>query len=113
MERRTVPAVDGGGPEQAATLYLDGQVRVYHGQQTKLPRHYVAGQRLCLRATTDYWVNAMDGQPFLVVHQAVDPGLIQVTQQDILPRLEGIPGQPIAEQLQADPRRHRFTLVFK
>ena len=40
-------------PEQAATLYIDGHVRVYHGQQTKLPRHYVARQRLCLRATPD------------------------------------------------------------
>lgn len=99
-------------PEQAATLYIDGHVRVYHGQQTKLPRHYVARQRLCLRATTDYWVNAMDGQPFLVVHQAVDPGLIKVIEQDMVPRLSGLPGQPTAEQLQADPRRHRFTLVF-
>ena len=99
-------------PEQAATLSIDGHVRVYHGQQTKLPRHYVARQRLCLRATTDYWVNAMDGQPFLVVHQAVDPGLINVIEQDIVPRLSGLPGQPTAEQLQADPRRHRFTLVF-
>lgn len=74
-------------PEQAATLYLDGHVRVYHGHQTTLPRHYVARQKLCLRATTDYWVNAMDGQPFLVVHKPIDPGLIQVLEQDILPEL--------------------------
>jgi len=100
-------------PEQAATLYIDGHVRVYHGQQTKLPRHYVARQRLCLRATTDYLVNALDGQPFLVVHQAIDPGLIKVIEQDILPHLEArVPGQPSAEDLQADPLRHRFTLVF-
>ena len=43
-----------------------------------LPKHYVARQRLCLSATADYWVNAMDGQPFFVVSQAVDPGLLQV-----------------------------------
>ncbi len=61
-------------PEEAAVLYVDGHVRVYHGSQTRLPKHYVARQRLCLRATADYWVNAMDGQPFLVVSQAVDPG---------------------------------------
>ncbi|PYT22996.1 MAG: hypothetical protein DMG57_33530, partial [Acidobacteria bacterium] len=41
-------------------FYCDGHVRVYHGDQTALPRHYVARERLCLRATTDYWVNAMD-----------------------------------------------------
>lgn len=100
-------------PEQAATLYIDGHVRIYHGRQTKLPRHYVARQRLCLSATTDYWVNAMDGQPFLVVHQTIDPGLIKVIEQEILPCLnEIVPGQPGAEDLQADPLRHRFTLVF-
>ena len=38
-------------------LYCDGHVRVYHGDQTVLPRHYVARERLCLRATTDYGVN--------------------------------------------------------
>ncbi|MCG6868153.1 MAG: hypothetical protein LJE91_05305 [Gammaproteobacteria bacterium] len=43
-------------------------------------------QRLCLRATTDYWVNAMDGQPLCVVNQVVDPGLIQVIEHEIVPR---------------------------
>jgi len=100
-------------PEQAGVLYIDGHVRVYHGHQTQLPRHYVARERLCLRATTDYWVNAMDGQPFFVVNQAVDPGLIQVIEQEIVPRLEQrLPTRLSAEHLQGDPRRHRFTLVF-
>lgn len=100
-------------PEQAGVLYIDGHVRVYNGSQTQLPRHYVARQRLCLRATTDYWVNAMDGQPFFVINQVVDPGLIQVIEQDIVPRLEQqVPAQPDEAQLQADPLAHRFTLVF-
>ena len=100
-------------PEQAGTLYIDGHVRVYNGHQTKLPRHYVARQRLCLRATSDYWVNAMDGQPFFVIHQAVDPGMIKVIEQEILPRLEhDVPDQPSKEELATDPLRHRFSLVF-
>jgi hypothetical protein len=100
-------------PEQAGVLYIDGHVRVYNGSQTQLPRHYVARQRLCLRATTDYWVNAMDGQPFFVVNQAVDPGLIAVIEQQIVPLLEQrLPILTQREQLQADPLRHRFTLVF-
>jgi hypothetical protein len=100
-------------PEQAGVLYIDGHVRVYNGSQTQLPRHYVARQRLCLRATTDYWVNAMDGQPFFVVNQVVDPGLIEVIEQEIVPRLEQrLPVQAEREQLDADPLRHRFTLVF-
>jgi transposase len=100
-------------PEHSGVLYIDGHVRVYNGSQTQLPRHYIARQRLCLRATTDYWVNAMDGQPFFVVNQAVDPGLIQVIEQAIVPRLEQrLPTQVDVAQLPADPLRHRFTLVF-
>jgi len=103
----------GAAPEQAGVLYIDGHVRVYNGGQTRLPRHYVARQRLCLRATTDYWVNAMDGQPFFVVNQVVDPGLIRVVEQEIVPRLEQrLPVQADREALAADPLHHRFTLVF-
>jgi hypothetical protein len=100
-------------PEQAGTLYIDGHTRVYNGHQTKLPRHYVARQKLCLRATSDYWVNALDGQPFFVVNQVVDPGMIKVIETDILPRLEkDIPNQPSAVALLENRLLHRFTLVF-
>jgi predicted nucleic acid-binding Zn-ribbon protein len=103
----------GEDPDQAAVLYVDGHVRVYHGHQTRLPRHYVARQKLCLRATADYWVNALDGQPFFVLNQAVDPGMLQVLEHEIVPRLEKeIPNQPTPEQLQADAKLHRFTLIF-
>lgn len=100
-------------PQEASILYVDGHVRVYNGQQTKLPRHYVARQRLCLRATTDYWVNAMDGQPFFLISKAVDPGLIKVLEEDIVPRLKNqVPNQPTEKELEADELLHRFTLVF-
>ena len=100
-------------PEQAGALYIDGHVRVYNGHQTKLPRHYVARQKLCLRATSDYWVNAMDGQPFFVVNQVVDPGMIKVIEQEILPRLEqDVPNQADEIALAHDPFLHRFILVF-
>ena len=100
-------------PEQAGTLYIDGHVRVYNGSQTKLPRHHVARQRLCLRATSDYWVNAMDGQPFFVINTAVDPGLIKVIENEIVPRLESdVPQQHSEKELAQDPLLHRFTLVF-
>jgi len=50
-------------PELAGTLYVDGHVRVYHGYKTKLPRRFVSRQRLCLRGTSDYWVNDALGLP--------------------------------------------------
>jgi len=100
-------------PESAGTLYIDGHVRVYHGGLTQLPARYVARQRLRLRGTTDYWVNAMQGQPFFVVTHAVDPGLVKVLEEQIVPRLlKEVPGQPTVEELAADPHRPRFTLIF-
>ncbi len=101
------------GPDEAAVLYVDGHVRVYHGNTKQLPKHYIARERLCLSATADYWVNAMDGKPFFVVSQPVDPGMLQVLERDIIPRLEqDVPNQPTAEQLSAAPLLHRFTVVF-
>ena len=100
-------------PDSAAILYIDGHVRVYSGDQTKLPKHYVARQKLCLRATVDYWVNAMDGQPFFLINKEVDPGLLKVLEDEIVPRLEGmVPNQPSQERQASDPLLHRFTLIF-
>jgi len=95
-------------------FYCDGHVRVYHGDQTALPRHYVARERLCLRATTDYWINAMDGQPFLYVNKEVDPGLIATLKQDVIPWLEAnVAKTPEQERrLAEEPRANWFTIVF-
>ena len=79
----------------------------------KLPRHYVTRQKLCLRATTDYWVNAMDGAPFFRVEKPIDPGLLKVLKEDIIPWLEKeIPNQPTAEELVKNRYLNRFILVF-
>ncbi len=100
-------------PEAAGFLYVDGHVRVYHGAQTKLPRRYVARQRLCLRGTTDYWVNDRHGRPFFVVGSELTAGLLASLKDDIVPRLLAeAPGQPTEAELAADPYRTRFTLVF-
>lgn len=103
-------------PELAGRLYVDGHVRVYHGAQTPLPKRYVSRERLCLRGTTDYWVNDQEGQPFFVVSRAPNEGLIAVLRQEIVPRLlKEVPRQPTQEALTASKghlRWHRFTLIF-
>ncbi len=100
-------------PEHGGLYCADGHVRVYHGKLAALPRRYVARQKLCLRGTTDSWVNALDGRPFFLVSRPVDPGLIEVLRTEIVPRLIAeAPGQPTAAEWEAAPRLHRFTLVF-
>lgn len=101
------------GTEYEGYYYVDGHVQVYYGKLTQLPRHYISRQRLCMRATIDYWINAMDGQPFFLVNKAVDPGLVQVLKKDIVPRLEReVPNQPTEEQLKENQYLHRFIIVF-
>ena len=100
-------------PELAGTLYVDGHVRLYHGKQTQLPRRYVARQRLCLRGTTDYWVNDALSQPFFVVERPVDQGLLEAIENDIVPRLlREVPHQPTDQELKDDAYRHRFVMIF-
>jgi len=93
--------------------YIDGHVRVYHGAAALRPRAYVAREQLCLRATLDYWVNAMDGQPFFVVTQDLNERLIQTLQEQIVPRLLAeAPGQPSDQELEANKWLHCFVIVF-
>jgi hypothetical protein len=100
-------------PELAGVLYVDGHVRVYHGGKTDLPKRFVSRERLCLRGTTDYWVNDALGQPFFFVSRPIDKGMLEALRTDIVPRLlEDVPGQPSDEELKSDPYRARFTIVF-
>ena len=100
-------------PELAGALYVDGHVRLYHGSQTALPKRYVSRQRLCLRGTTDYWVNDALGQPFFAVERPIDHGLLEALRSDIVPRLlKDVPGQPTVEELKADRYRARFVILF-
>jgi hypothetical protein len=100
-------------PELAGALYVDGHVRLYHGGLTALPKRYIARQRLCLRGTTDYWVNDILGQPFFAVERPIDQGLLEALRSDIVPRLlQEVPGQPSAAELEADRYRARFVILF-
>lgn len=99
--------------ELAGILYVDGHVRLYHGRLTKLPKRYVTRQRLCLRGTTDYWVNDALGQPFFSIERPIDQGMLEALQNEIVPRLlKDVPGQPTDEQLEADPYLSRFVIIF-
>lgn len=100
-------------PDLAGALYVDGHVRVYHGGKTKLPKRFVSRERLCLRGTTDYWINDALGQPFFVVNRPVDQGMLEALRTDIVPRLlKDVPLQPSDEDLETDPHLHRFVMIF-
>ena len=58
-------------------LYVDGHVRVFHGEAT-LPKTHVAQMRLSMPATTDYWVNDAIGEPIFVVTAEANAGLVKM-----------------------------------
>src|SRR3990172_3787123 len=60
-------------PDAIGFLYIDGHVRPYHGHAHRLPEAHVARRRLCLPATTDFYVNDQQAAPvFLVTAPAND-----------------------------------------
>jgi hypothetical protein len=48
-------------------FYIDGHVRVYHGQKANLTKRFVSREKLCLSGTTEFWVNDQSGMPLMVV----------------------------------------------
>ncbi len=79
-------------------LYVDGHVRVYHGQR-EIPKAHVTRMRIALPATTDYWVNDAAGEPLFVVTAEANAGLVKV-----LP--------PLCAELRALVGERRVTMVF-
>ena len=55
-------------------LYVDGDVRTYHGERT-ISKAYVARRHLAMAATTDYWIDDRGGDPLLPITAEVDTSL--------------------------------------
>lgn len=76
-------------PQQdGAYLYIDGHQRIYYGGLANLPVKYISRQKLCLAATTEYWVNDGSGQPVLVVTGELTEKLEQAIEELIIPELK-------------------------
>lgn len=97
----------------SGVLYVDGHVGIYYGHATRMPKRFVSRLRLCMSGSTDYYVNDRTGQPFFVVNETINSGLIEQIKTTILPRLEEeVPNQPTEEELHNHPELHKFMLVF-
>ena len=101
-------------PEACATLAVDGHVKTYSGRKGKLPKHFVARQKLCLPASVSYWVNALGGSPLLCLHKGLDPKMVKAPEGDIVPQLAALGVLPAdAPDLTVpEPGKPALTLVF-
>ncbi len=73
--------------EGEVLLYIDGHVRIYHGHQANLPTKFISRQKLCLSATSEYWVNDQRGMPLMMVLGELSEKLQQVIVDQIIPKL--------------------------
>ena len=89
------------GPEALGYLYMDGHVRPYHGRKHRLPKTHVQRRRLCMPATTDYWVNDADAQPLMFVTAPANEGLLAMMEGELLPEIRKLVGED-----------RRVTLIF-
>lgn len=81
-------------------VYIDGHVRPYHGKKHTLPKTHVARRRLCMPATTDFWVNGTDCEPLFFVTAPANDSLLSMIDNEIIPGLKQMSGG------------RRATLVF-
>lgn len=87
-------------PQALGYLYIDGHVRAYHGEKHRLTKTHVARRRLCMPATTDYWVNDKDAEPLFFVTGEINERLIASMKARIIPEVRHLAG------------KRRVTFVF-
>lgn len=99
--------------EDTCIYYIDGHVKVYHGHLANLGKKHVSRQKLCLPGMVEFWVNNADGLPYFYVTGQVNEKLQEMLTTELVPRLlELTDGRVSQEDLDADHRLPRFTLVF-
>jgi hypothetical protein len=86
-------------------FYIDGHVRVYSGKAANLPKHYVSREKLCLSATTEFYVNTFEGLPLMVINGELNERLKDAIEK-------AIPEIKKTVEASDDPRKPVFTLVF-
>ncbi|MBC8427643.1 helix-turn-helix domain-containing protein [bacterium] len=86
---------------QIGFAYIDGHVRAYNGRKHRLPKTHVARRRLCMPATTDFWVNDASCEPLFFVTAEANDSLLSMLETEIVPELKKLAGEG-----------NRVTLVF-
>jgi hypothetical protein len=74
--------------QDAEFLYIDGHLRIYYGYKANLPVKFVSRQKLCLSATTEYWVNDAQGLPVMMVMGELTEKLQTAIEYLIIPQLQ-------------------------
>lgn len=99
--------------EQASFLYIDGHVRIYYGHKANLPSKFISRQKLCLSATTEFWVNDAKGLPVMMVTGELTEKLQRAIEEYIIPELQKTVLLPSAQHSEEEKKLPPVcTLVF-
>ena len=99
----------GVSEEEAEFLYIDGHVRIYYGYKANLPVKFISRQKLCLSATTEYWVNDVNGMPVMMVMGELTEKLQTAIEEQIIPQLKQV--NLLKPQTEND-KKPQCTFVF-
>jgi len=86
--------------EAIGFIYIDGHVRPYHGRKHKLPKRHVARRRLCMPATTDFWVNDENSEPLFLITAEANDSLLSMIDREVIPHIKALAGD------------RRVTMIF-
>lgn len=92
-------------------LYADGHVSVYNGYLANLPVKYVSRQKLCLSATTGFWLNDQQGNPLLVFTGELSEKLQNAIEDHLITRLIESSAIDIPQEI-TDSTPALCTIVF-
>jgi hypothetical protein len=87
--------------------YIDGHVRVYNGSLAHLPKHYVSREKLCLCATSEFYVNTFNGLPLMVIIGQLNEKLKAAIENALVEIKKITPPQE-----NKDSQKPLFTIVF-
>lgn len=89
--------------EDQSYMYIDGHVRIYFGYKANLPAKYVSRQKICLNATTEYWVNDGKGLPVMMVMGQLTEKLSEAIEEQIIPQMQKTVLLPETRREEQDP----------
>lgn len=104
----------GNQEEEETIFYIDGHVYVYSGYKAKMGKKHVARQKLCMAGMNEFWVHDQRQMPVMVVSGHVNEKLIEVINQQLLPKLnDHVNHACCADDASAENENQpRFTLIF-
>lgn len=97
--------------EENLFLYADGHVSIYNGYLANLPAKYVSRQKLCLSATTGFWLNDQQGNPLLVFTGELNEKLQNAIEDNLIARLVESKAIAIPQEI-TDSTPAVCTIVF-